>query len=74
LIDREIEGRARRRSGEGKGRGGWKEESGGRLTISLLCSLQFASRAMKVQNTPTVNEVCYKLPLVETEDQKLMMN
>ena len=50
------------------------QEGGKRLTISLLCSLQFASRAMKVQNTPTVNEVCYKLPLVETEDQKLMMN
>ena len=48
--------------------GGWKEEGGGRLTISLLWSLQCASRAMKVQNTPIVNEVCYKLPLVETED------
>ena len=65
----------RRKEGEWKGQRRREEGSGG-FTISalMLCSLQFAGRAMKVQNTPTVNEVCYKLPLVETEDQKLMMN
>ena len=73
MIEREKEeqegGAGRGKEGGGGGETGWKEEGGRRLTISLLCSLQFASRAMKVQNTPTVNEVCYKLPLVETEDQ-----
>ena len=49
----------RRKEGEWEGQRRREEGSGG-FTISalMLCSLQFAGRAMKVQNTPTVNEVC----------------